>query len=102
MPNEIITRVVRAIGAERVHVADAHAGQVRVCRMFGSTFLGLELPLATRCGAVLRARDVAVCMEAGARVTCAPCRRLSGVDRAAEDNTRYAGLTAESLQRLAD
>lgn len=86
-PDQLHARVVRALGANRTHVADAHPDQFHVCRWLGATFIGLSLPLATRCGALLRGRNsAAVCMEPGTRVTCARCVRLTGIERAGDDN----------------
>jgi hypothetical protein len=97
--DQLYTRVVRALGASRAHVVDAHPDQFRVCRWMGSSFIGLSLPLATRCGALLRGKDsAAVCMEPGTRVTCAQCRRLTGIERAGDDNhLTWNGLDAKTV-----
>ena len=81
------TRVVRSLGAERTHVADIPSGLFAGYRHLGSDFVGVQLPIITRCGAELRRRDnAAVCMAPGTRVLCSRCRRLTGIERAAAGN----------------
>lgn len=86
---DTITRVVRALASERTHVVDIPAPLFAGYRLFGADFLGVQLPIATRCGSVLRGKDsAAVCMEPGTPVTCSRCRRITGVETAGSDNNR--------------
>lgn len=81
------TRVIRNLGAGRTHVADVPAGLFVDCFHLGGAFVGAQLPIVTRCGTELRGRDsAAVCMNPGTRVTCSRCRRLTGIERAADGN----------------
>lgn len=86
MADSIVTRVVRALAAEKTHVVDAPEALLGRYRMLGSEFTGIDTPIVTRCGAKLGGGAV-VCMEAGTRVACSRCRRLTGVGVAAADNT---------------
>lgn len=82
------TRVIRNLGANRTHVADVPAALFAGYRFLGSDFVGVALPIVTRCGSALRGRttSAAVCMEPGTRVSCPQCRRLTGVEVAADGN----------------
>lgn len=91
MSETTVTRVVRALGANRTHVVDAPAALLGRYQMFGSEFTGIATPIITRCGAKLSGGAV-VCMESGTRVGCSRCRRLTGVEAAIANNTT---ITAE-------
>lgn len=87
MTVELLTRVVRAHGSEKTHVVAAPAGAFDRYSWLGSPFVGIALPLATRCGVQLRGTtSAAVCMRAGTKVRCVQCRRLTGLTEAAEGN----------------
>lgn len=85
--NDLHTRVIRNLGASRTHVADVPTALFAGYRHLGSDFIGVALPIVTRCGSELRGRtSAAVCMEPGTRVSCSQCRRLTGVEAAADGN----------------
>jgi hypothetical protein len=90
----IHTRVVRAFGSEVTHVVDAPTGQF-ADMFFVTSFVGIDTPVVTRCGAVLRsAHRAAVCMMAGTRVKCSRCKRITGLTVAPAGNELLP--TAES------
>jgi hypothetical protein len=79
--------VVRKHGSGKIHVVDAPPGTFGRYKWIGPWFTGIALPVVTVCGVELRGKDsVAVCMEAYTRIGCSPCRRLSQMDRAGDDN----------------
>lgn len=85
--SDLHTRVVRNLGANRTHVVDVPADLFAGYRFLGSDFVGVQLPVVTRCGSEIRGRDsAAVCMEPGTRVSCSRCRRLTGVEVAGAGN----------------
>lgn len=88
-PPGLLSRVVRAPGSERVHVVETPAGQFVTGSFLNTPYLGVAVPVATRCGSVLRdsAKHPVVCMEAGTRVTCPRCHRITSIGRAAATNT---------------
>lgn len=83
----LLTRVIRRVGSDAIHVALVPAGQFEIGHIAGRNYMGVTAPIATECGAVLRSPGPAVCMRAGTKVNCANCRRKSGVVEAADDNT---------------
>lgn len=87
---DTVSRVIRTLGSGRTHVADVHPDQLEYCTWIGD-FTGVTLPLATRCGAILRCRTgVAVCMKPGTQVRCPRCRTVTGIHEASADNTTTA------------
>ncbi len=91
------TRVVRKLGSDATHVADvldtAIAGG-----WFYTSYVGAETPLDARCGRTLwdgQGRPAPL-MRAGSKVTCRKCRKLTGIDVAAQDNET---LPASAVQR---
>ena len=84
--SELHTRVIRTLGSNRIHVAEVPAGQFTE-GWFVQSYLGVETPVVARCGALLRDADrPVVCMNPATKVTCARCRRITGIVVAADDN----------------
>ena len=99
---ETHTRVIRALGSGTTHVADVHHSTFHNA-VFVGPFVGVEMPVATRCGSLLRgreARDLAVCMKAGTKVTCSRCRRLTGIAVAAEGNEHALARTLREANHV--
>jgi hypothetical protein len=82
MADDTITRVVRALGSGRIHVADIYHRQLGRY-IFISEFTGAALPIVTRCGAVLRCRTGV----SDTQVTCPYCMRITQITTAPDDNT---------------
>ena len=97
-------KVIRDLGASVTHVAGVMPGQLRCFRVLGSPFIGVALPIATRCGSILRRKDsAAVCMNPGTKVSCRSCRNLSQLTVAPDGNHLNAdGLDGPAMERLLD
>jgi hypothetical protein len=94
---DLHTRVVRALGSSVTHVIEAPTSQY-VDMFFTTSFIGVLIPVATRCGAVLHCSfGVAVCMEAGTPVKCSRCRRITGITTAPAENGVLPAVGTGSL-----
>lgn len=87
------TRVVRALGSSKVHVVDVISDQLQQFTIADVLCTGIELPIATRCGAMLRrnASKLAVCMNPTTRITCSRCRMVTGMQFAKPGNQDVPG-----------
>lgn len=80
--------MVRRLGYGQTHVVDVAEREVQTASFLGADFRCIDTPAGTECGVVLRDRAGAlVLMKPGTAVHCRACRRITGLSRAAEDNT---------------
>jgi hypothetical protein len=82
-------RVVRRLGTSTTHVVDVPDTLLGTAHAFGVPFTSVTTPVAAACGATLRdSSGVVSCMNPDTTVTCRPCRHITGLEVAADGNTK--------------